>query len=135
MNKHAHPVALPRSGPRAATPGVGQGAAPDLPEWARTLEARRLLRAIVLERPEVRYFDNGESQWGGKEYKGRNAADLRRLFSPYESRLIAECQWSAPDYEARREAIIAFIDRDGPDALIERLLAKDGTAFLCEGGC
>lgn len=111
----------PRRGEVLAASGAMPPVHP-LPEWADNPEGRAILARIRLARPAARSFDNGCSAYGGVEYAGRDANKLRELFRPYESRLIAECNWGSPDYEARREAIISYIDANGPDALIRRVL-------------
>lgn len=54
-----------------------------LPAWAQTAEARAIIEAILAERPD---FTNDLCRnWGHRvlTYRGRNAADLRRIYDSH----------------------------------------------------
>lgn len=100
-----------------------------LPAWARNTECRLLLSLIEEERPErkrvlTRCLDGTAADFG---YAGKNAARLRAI---WEVTRVALREWSsaAPTralFQARRDAVIAYHEEFGADALIARLLGDE----------
>ena len=98
-----------------------------LPSWASTPDAIAILARILDERPDTRCYDNGCSAWGGTEYAGRNAKQLRAVYDGFLSQRLAWAEkpgHATPQYHKRRDAVVAYGAAHGPDALIGRLLAQ-----------
>lgn len=98
----------------------------NLPSWSKCDEARRLLLAILIERPErtrvlTRTIGGTAADFG---YVGKNASQLRAIWERTHEAL-RDWASSAGDravYQQRREAVAAYAEAFGADALIARVL-------------
>lgn len=102
---------------------------PNLPAWANTDEAIRLLKLILAEQPERSRIttvtaDGAAASFG---YRGKAANQLRQLYDRFFlERLdwVAQCEFRSREWVNRRNSLIAYDKRHGPDALIERLMVE-----------
>jgi hypothetical protein len=99
----------------------------DLPAWAQSDEAVALLETIAAERPErtkpLTELATGATASFG--YCGKAANQLRQLFDPFIMDRIGwahKAGFDTPLFHKRRAAVFAYIDVNGPDALICRVL-------------
>lgn len=107
---HANPVAASNQAPPAR-------AIPSLPTWARTHSATQLLAAIKLNPPHITVYDDGLSAWNGRQYSGRNAAQLRTLFDLTFDDML---QHSRID----RDGLVAWRKVNNADAVIAGALGE-----------
>lgn len=121
MASAANPIAASnQASPARAIPSLSIVEATrqaDLPTWARTSEARQLLAAIRLQRPHITVHDDGLSAWNGRQYSGRNAAQLRNLFDLTFDDML---QHSRLD----RDDLVAWRKVNNADAVISKLLGE-----------
>jgi hypothetical protein len=109
---------------------------PRLPSWCATAQGRSLITAIMAEQPTRRTDD--AMGFKTTRYNGRNATQLRNLFDQTYQAMIAWVDEArvptapgrpmkpadAARYEQRRDAVIAWAEKFGPDALIARVLGE-----------
>lgn len=101
-------------------------------KWHDTAQARRLVNAIIAERPDYFVRSSDWSAWGVRRYDGDNARKLRALYDrAYERAMIRanlehEAGWTWT--EARNDAL-EFLNPDA-DTLIEQRLYDAETERL-----
>jgi len=100
-----------------------------LPTWAQTREAQRLIAEILASEPEFTTVPSAYG-FGQREYRyqGDTARKLRKLHNVECDRLLEE--WSASRMD--RQAVIDAT-REDADKLIERLLAAAEQLTIREG--
>lgn len=98
-----------------------------LPSWAKTTEARLLLSLIAEEQPErtrvlTRTLGGTAADFG---FAGSNASKLRAIFARTYGSLMdwASAAETREGFDARRDAVIAYAEQFGADALIARVLS------------
>lgn len=120
-----HPCVLVGDG-GAAVSDKNAVAPYSLPAWADNDEARALIAQIIADRPETRSYDNGCSKWGGWEFKGKAANQLRRIYHRQlqdicdQERALFE---AGEPYGAVHDQLSAMMSDERPDALMARVLA------------
>lgn len=123
------PTQAPAS--HSATPAASDGErllAGRLPDWARSPEAISLIDRILADRPDrskpLTSLATGATASFG--FRGRPMAQLRQLYDPYFMDRMARCSAAGHGTQAylrERDSLIAYDRLNGPDALIERLMA------------
>ena len=115
--------------PPTAADGGAAANLSDLPCWARNDEARALLARIAEAQPD-RTKPLTETMTGATAsfgYRGKEAARLRQMFDPFIMERIGwayQAGFDTPLFHKRRAAVFAYIDVNGPDALITRVLDR-----------
>lgn len=100
-----------------------------LPKWCDTPEARRLLDAVLAERPSYRVTQGAWIEGGGNvRYLGKNAGALRR----YHNALLQDAlRRDDADYYSTGAMGTRFSElmEEAPDRLIARLLSREPIDF------
>jgi hypothetical protein len=101
----------------------------ELPEWARNDEARSLLERILADRPD-RSKPLTETACGGTAsygFRGRPMTLLRQLYDGFfveRMNWVGQCEFQSRDWHKRRDSLIDYDRRHGPDALVARLMRE-----------
>ena len=99
-----------------------------LPAWAQSPEAQTLIAAIIEEQPTTRvtYGSDYRASWERiEQFRGRNAAALRRAYLAHSSVLYdiaAAAHAEGMPWNEASAAFTALLEGEQPDALIQRLL-------------
>lgn len=105
----------------------------NLPIWAQTNEAKRLLTSIAKNPPKFQVYEE-LSAFGPRLYTGTRADQLRAIFDPlyatlqdWVSAARTEKRPGRPQpaiHGERHDAVARYLREFGPDAVIDKVLAQ-----------
>lgn len=114
---------------RGPLPGVGEARRQaQLPAWADSLEGRAIVRRILLN-PPLQSIEASSDDYAayGRTFRGRDAADLRRLYRRQCEALSSKenALWKAgQSFAGVHDQLNALFGQEQPDALIARLIRE-----------